>query len=208
MKSLVCFMCIVFLFSCGPKDQNPVNNARPNNLAVKQLVSDFKSLTDDQKREFFKTVTAVNMKDLESLDKIASQVDFNTGKLLTHAYLLFYENMGEDTARLEKSVYFKKSEVERLLTLAGNGTDSGLRVYFAKYPNNYTNTDPNYFTNYQGRNTVVLRAVDSNGDDVVFGNKPFPAENIGKLCPPKCDLQATSKNFMHGTFSIGPFPKL
>jgi hypothetical protein len=138
------------------------------------------NLTDEQKLESFRFL----QKSIFD-SNTGAHVKFDKGQKLTNEFLN-YHNSPNPTA-FEKSVFFYERDLQNLFSGTCNSGNRGIRVYFAKYPDNDTLPDGSKHP-YAKKFTVVLRATCDNNDLPYTGTQTdrYVAYDYGDICPPHC----------------------
>lgn len=125
------------------------------------------------------SITIVQNKDIKG-DPIRS----DSALVFINYYIRYNEILGKNPEELEKSVFFRREEVQRLLNLPYS---NGIRVYFGKYPYNFKITPGSGHHEFVNKNTVILRATYGT-DDYPYSESAitYPAVDYGDICPPNC----------------------
>jgi len=112
---------------------------------------------------------------------------------------------GKLSGLIEQSVFFPFANIENWIQEVNAKYSetpvAGIRIYFAGYPDDYTNSDleMNAIEDFRNRSTVILRAmcIEDKSDKNRLIKIPFNEEdagtakdiltfNLGGLCPPRC----------------------
>lgn len=175
LASLI-FLCLT---SCYKKDFN--------NLSLDEQVKILNNLDQDRLKTLFTKTDSIQI--LKTKIKNSKYVTFNKGNPIgselairyTTNYLnYFWWRFDKD--EIEKSVYFKKEEIETLwnsINSSGLQGEKGIRIYFARYDETISNQE------FKDKMTVIIRAC-VNTKDLPYSDAYNVAYNYGDLCPKIC----------------------